>query len=309
MLKLTKRLFLSDPQPRYISYYERALYNHILSSQHPEAGGYVYMTPMRPRHYRVYSSPQESFWCCVGSGLENHAKYGEMIYSHTSNQLFVNLFVPSSLNWKEAGIELLQETEFPYGNKSTLILSLEKPRKMALMIRRPEWIDSSGMQIRINGEVQEVAADAAGYLSLSRKWKDRDRIEIHFQPEIYAESLPDNSEWYSFLYGPVVLAAKTGSSELQGLFADDGRFGHVASGPEYPVEEAPALSSGENAESLIYPLEGEELRFKLDNVQNTEEGSLVLQPFFEIHDARYMVYFPVITELNPGSSETDQEAD
>jgi len=309
MLKLTKLLFLSDPQPKYISYYERALYNHILSSQHPDAGGYVYMTPMRPRHYRVYSSSQESFWCCVGSGLENHAQYGEMIYSHTTNQLFVNLFVPSSLNWKGAGMKLLQETEFPYGHNSTLTLSLEKSRKMELMIRQPEWIDHTGMQIRINGEAQEVKADTTGYLRLSRKWKDQDRVEIRFQPKIYVESLPDHSEWYSFLYGPIVLAAKTDTSELQGLFADDSRYGHFASGPRYPVEEAPALSSGENTESLIHPLEGEGIRFKLDKVRNTEKDSLILQPFFEIHDARYMVYFPVINKVNPETSETGQEAE
>ncbi|RYZ47815.1 MAG: glycosyl hydrolase, partial [Chitinophagaceae bacterium] len=109
MLKLSKLLFASAPSSAYMDYYERAVSNHILSSQHPN-GGFVYFTPIRPQHYRVYSSPQESFWCCVGTGLENHGKYGEMIYAHNNKDLFINLFIPSVLNWKENGLVLKQET-------------------------------------------------------------------------------------------------------------------------------------------------------------------------------------------------------
>jgi DUF1680 family protein len=112
MLKLTRLLFLSDPEDRYIDYYERALYNHILSSEHPDSGGFVYFTPMRPRHYRVYSQPQVCFWCCVGTGMENHGKYGELIYAHNKRDLYINLFISSTLNWKEKGISLTL-TGFP----------------------------------------------------------------------------------------------------------------------------------------------------------------------------------------------------
>ncbi len=104
MLKLTKRLFESDQKAAYADFYERALYNHILSTQHPEHGGYVYFTPVRPQHYRVYSQPNEAMWCCVGTGMENHGKYGEFIYSHDDDSLFVNLFIASELNWKEKGV-------------------------------------------------------------------------------------------------------------------------------------------------------------------------------------------------------------
>ena len=113
MLKLSKHLFLAHPDSKYMDYYERTTYNHILSSQHPD-GGFVYFTPIRPRHYRVYSEPQESFWCCVGSGLENHGKYGEMIYAHDATDLYVNLFIPSTLEWKEKGLKLTKNTKFPF---------------------------------------------------------------------------------------------------------------------------------------------------------------------------------------------------
>jgi DUF1680 family protein len=128
MLKLTKELFLSDPSANYMDYYERTLYNHILSTQHPD-GGFVYFTPMRPRHYRVYSQPEEGFWCCVGSGLENHGKYGELIYAHNNNDLFVNLFIPSTLEWKEKGISLVQNTNFPFDELSRIKLQLKSQKR------------------------------------------------------------------------------------------------------------------------------------------------------------------------------------
>ena len=118
MLKLTEDLFRKNPSAKYADYYERTIYNHILSTQNPETGGYVYFTPVRPRSYRVYSAPNEAMWCCVGTGMENHGKYNEFIYTHSRDSLFVNLFIASELNWKEKGIQLTQQTQFPYRRKN-----------------------------------------------------------------------------------------------------------------------------------------------------------------------------------------------
>jgi DUF1680 family protein len=143
MLRLTEKLFLSDPQSAYIDYFERALFNHILSSQHPK-GGFVYFTPMRPQHYRVYSQPEESFWCCVGSGIENHGKYGQLIYAHNENDLFVNLFMASKLVWKEKGISLIQQTNFPYEETSLLKFTISEPKSFAVHLRHPGWVKEIG---------------------------------------------------------------------------------------------------------------------------------------------------------------------
>ncbi len=116
MVKLTRQLFQAEPSVHYLDFYERALYNGILPSQSPESG-FVYYTSMRPGNYRVFSRPFDAFWCCVGTGMENHGKYGELIYAHAtlagSDRLFVNLFIPSVLTWKEVGLTLRQETAFP----------------------------------------------------------------------------------------------------------------------------------------------------------------------------------------------------
>ena len=123
MLKLTEDLFRTNPSAKYADYYERTLYNHILSTQHPEHGGYVYFTPARPRHYRVYSAPNEAMWCCVGTGMENHGKYNQFIYTHKNDSLYLNLFIASELNWKEKGIKIKQETIFPDEEKTKLTVT------------------------------------------------------------------------------------------------------------------------------------------------------------------------------------------
>ncbi|MFN8356143.1 MAG: glycoside hydrolase family 127 protein [Spirosomataceae bacterium] len=285
MLRLSKALFLDKNDASYLDFYERTLYNHILSSQHPEKGGFVYFTPIRPNHYRVYSQPNTSMWCCVGSGIENHTKYGELIYSHSENDVFVNLFIPSSLNWKERGIQVEQNTDFPYKNESAFELKIAKSQTFALNIRQPKWAEN--FEVLVNGKVFQATKTGNNYASINRKWKSGDKITVRFKTTTHLETLPDGSNWAAFVHGPIVLAAKTSTADLVGLFADDSRMGHETKGPLYPMAKAYALVEDKgNYLSKIKPAGN--LRFTLD--------SLLLQPFFEIHDARYQMYFQAFTQ-------------
>jgi len=285
MERLSKALFLDQNKVSYLDFYERTLYNHILSSQHPEKGGFVYFTPIRPNHYRVYSQPETSMWCCVGSGLENHSKYGELIYSHTENDVFVNLFIPSVLEWKEKDIYIEQTTKFPYQNSTNLVLKLKKSKTFSMNIRYPEWAED--FEISINGKIQKIEAKPSSYVTLNRKWKSGDQISVTFKTSIHLENLPDVSNWSAFVNGPIVLAAKTSNKDLDGLFADDSRMGHVAAGKYYPLDQAYAII-GDKAAYIAKLKDLGNLHFRLD--------SLELQPFFEIHDARYQMYFQNYTK-------------
>ena len=118
MLKLTRHLFEWQASAEYADYYERALYNHILASQDPDDGMVCYYVPMKAGSKKLYSKPFDDFWCCVGTGMENHAKYGEAIYFHNDDTLWVNLFIPSELNWREKGFSLRQETRYPEGREN-----------------------------------------------------------------------------------------------------------------------------------------------------------------------------------------------
>ena len=280
-----------------MDYYERNTNNHILSSQHPE-GGFVYFTPIHPRHYRVYSEAQQSFWCCVGSGIENHGKYGEMIYSHDDKDLYVNLFIPSTLSWKEKGLNLTQSTRFPFEEKTTLKFSIAKPANFALKIRHPEWIKDKKMKVLVNSREISATPDANSYVSIKRTWKTGDIVSVILPMETRAEQLPDKTDWVSFVHGPIVLAAVTDSSNLVGLRADDSRMGHIAKGPLYPVEDAPLLvSGGSDLAASVKPVDKKTLRFSAsDLVYQDKYKKLKLIPFYQIHDARYMLYWPYTTK-------------
>lgn len=297
MLKLAEDLFRSDPEVRYVDYYERTLYNHILSTQHPEHGGYVYFTPARPRHYRVYSAPNEAMWCCVGSGMENHGKYNQFIFTHRTDSLYLNLFIPSELNWQEKGIKIRQETQFPYEEWVNLAVN-EGSSQFVLMIRYPSWVKDGAMEIKVNGKRVRYKGRPSSYIAVDRRWEKGDMVQIKLPMHNTIEQLPNVPDYIAFLHGPILLGAKTGTEDLKGLIADDSRWGHIASGEKLSVEEAPAIfakSISEVAGKLI-PVKGRSLVFTLPSSALNTKDDMVLEPFFRIHDSRYMMYWKIMTK-------------
>src|SRR5688572_6620253 len=176
MLKLTRHLFSHSGDIKYADYYERALFNHILGQQDPATGMISYFLPMMSGAHKVYSTPDSSFWCCVGSGFENQAKYGEAIYYHSQNDLYVNLFIPSELNWKEKGIVIKQETRFPENGISQLTIESAQGVKTSIHIRYPSW-STNGAIVKVNGKRVSVTQKPGSYIALNRVWKSGDKIE------------------------------------------------------------------------------------------------------------------------------------
>lgn len=289
MLRLTKMLYQTSADKNYMDYYERALYNHILSILNPVQGGFVYFTPMRAGHYRVYSQPQTSMWCCVGTGLENPARYGEMIYAHEGNDLLVNLFIPSTLTWD--GMTVKQENRFPQEAATNLTLQLKKARKFAVKIRKPSWCDA--VKVTVNGSSTDCK-EANGYLIIERLWKSGDQIHVDMPMHLTAMTTPDGKPQYSFLYGPIVLAAKTGTDRQDGLFADDSRGGHIANGPKLPQAQMPAIiGTPDDVLSHLKAVEGQPLTFTLTGLTTPAYEGLRLVPFYQLYECRYQIYFPL----------------
>lgn len=295
MLRLTKMLYETSADTHYMDYYERALYNHILSTVNPIQGGFVYFTPMRSGHYRVYSQPQTSFWCCVGSGMENHARYGEMIYSHGgADNLYVNLFIPSELTWGKTLIT--QTNKFPAEEATTITVNPKKPAEFTIRVRIPEWTDASKMQPTVNGQPVEAKAEG-GYLAISRKWAKGDKLHVQLPMSLRAVSLPDKSDNYSFMYGPIVLASSLGKQEQLGLFADDSRGGHIAGGRQLPLQDMPVLVADKNnLMANITKVEGRPMTFRLTGSVPEKYAEMTLVPFSSLHECRYMVYWPVVSQ-------------
>ena len=296
MLKLTEDLFRTDPSVKYLDYYERTLYNHILSTQHPVHGGYVYFTPVRPRSYRVYSSPNEAMWCCVGSGMENHGKYNEFIYTQRNGSLFLNLFIASELNWKAKGVKIRQETNFPYEEQTKLIIT-EGSSRFKLSIRHPSWVKDSALRISVNGKTVAGTSQHSSYVVLERSWKKGDTVLVTLPMHNTIEQLPNVSSYIAIMHGPILLAAKTGTEDLKGLVADDGRWGHIPNGKRLPVDKSPIIVEDDISKitDKLKPIQGKPLTFTVSQLKIINPVDIVLEPFYKIHDARYMMYWMALT--------------
>ena len=296
MLRLTEALHRRNPDARYADFYELATFNHILSTQHPEHGGYVYFTPARPRHYRNYSAPNEAMWCCVGTGMENHGKYGQFIYTHKGNALFVNLFVSSELNWREKGVTLRQETGFPYGETSRITVTAGKGA-FPVLVRYPGWVKPGEFKVQVNGKPVEIITGPGSYVTIDRKWKKGDVIDLSFPMHNSVKYLPNVPKYVALMHGPILLGMKTGTEDLAHLIADDSRFGQYASGAKLPLDGAPILIDDhiDRIAEHLKPVAGKPLHYTLDvKMENPIRNEI--QPFFEIHDARYMMYWLTLSE-------------
>ena len=296
MLKLTEDLFRVKPLAKYADYYERTLYNHILSTQHPEHGGYVYFTPARPRHYRVYSTPNEGMWCCVGSGMENHGKYNQFIYTHEKNALYVNLFIPSELNWKKQKIKIKQQTLFPHEEKTSITIT-EGSSLFSLMIRYPSWVKDGALIVMVNGRTVSFANHPSSYIAIKRLWKKGDVVTVILPMHNSIEEMPNVSNYVAIMHGPILMAAKTGTEDLKGLVADDGRWAHIASGKKLPLDKAPIIIEDNiiSFANKLKPVAGKPLTFAISDVKMINPINIVFEPFYKIHDARYMMYWMALS--------------
>ena len=299
MMKLTEDLHRRNPEARFADYYEVAMFNHILSTQHPEHGGYVYFTSARPRHYRNYSAPNEAMWCCVGTGMENHGKYGQFVYTHHANALYVNLFVASELNWKEKGLKLRQETQFPYAESSriTITQSPNTKQPIPIMVRYPGWVKPGQFSVKVNGKPVSIVTGPASYVTIDRQWKKGDVVDIQFPMHNSVKYLPNMPQYIALMHGPIMLAMKTGTEDLAMLIADDSRFGQLAVGKKLPIDQAPILVNKdvESIANQLQPIAGKPLHFNL-TTKMVNEIRNELMPFFELHDSRYMMYWLALSE-------------
>ncbi|MBO4907471.1 MAG: glycoside hydrolase family 127 protein [Bacteroidaceae bacterium] len=313
MLKLSEMLGDRTGDAKYVDFYEQAMWNHILSTQDPVTGGYVYFTTLRPQGYRIYSQVNQGMWCCVGTGMENHSKYGHFIYTHDGKEtLYVNLFTPSRLESED--FVVTQETQFPFEPKTTLTVG--KAGSYTIAVRHPAWV-GEGFAITVNGGTVDHAAlrGTASYVSIAREWAEGDKIEVSLPMELRYEECPNYSDYIAFKYGPILLAANVSAEgeTLQNEYAGAGRMDHAPGSMTTAKNllSAPLLI-GERADVLsrIEPQDLSQLHFTLDasreGVETYKWTSLTLQPFYQIHHARYSCYWYQQTAENFANSSMAQ---
>lgn len=333
MLKLTEELFERRHEARYTDFYEHALLNHLLSTQDPATGGYVYFTSLRPESYRIYSQVNTAMWCCVGTGMENHVKYSHFIYTHAdgrhhrreSDTLFVQLYIASELHNERYALR--QETSFPYEPQTRLTIG--RDGRFTLALRHPAWA-TEGYRVCVNGHEVTWAPETltpgkASYVYLARRWRKGDVVEVSLPMALRYEECPGLPDYVAFFYGPVLLGAATTSATpgapdyeaLPGEYADDSRMGHSPSAyGRFPnLLHAPMLLGDREALlQRITPLNIDSLRFEIraDSAAGSKPCRLTLQPFYTLHHVRYMAYWlrqtPEEWAVNPLVQQAEEEA-
>jgi uncharacterized protein len=287
MLKLTRHLFAWSPSSPIMDFYERALYNHILGSQDPETGMMIYFASLKPGHFKVYNTPEHSFWCCTGSGVENHAKYGDTIYSHDDQALYVNLFIASELTWEEKGLRVRQETDFPDGSSTRVTLTCERPTLLPVKIRVPSW--SADLTIEINGQAADIKPSADSYVSLEQVWHSGDQIEVQLSPKLHIEKLPGSDHLLAVLYGPIVLAGALGTEHMPDVYLKD-LYTRITPVNSWPAPQAPYFcGSDQEILSHIEPVAGQPLTFRTHEIGKPSD--VELKAFYKLHHQRYTVYW------------------
>jgi len=288
MLKLTRHLFTWSAEPRYGDYYERALYNSILSTQNRRTGMMMYFVTLATGRWKMFNLPNDSFWCCTGTGLENHAKYGDSIYFHNGDVLFVNLFIASELNWAQKGVRIRQETTFPQRDSTTLVVRAEEPTRFEVRFRVPYWAER-GVIAKLNGRSVTngrpvFLQSLPGIFTIDRTWKDGDRLEVRLPMSLHKHPMPDDETLVAFMYGPLVLAGELGGEGLTDENTHTGANWYKFTQGVASVE--PMIVESDDVADWIKPVAGKPLTFRTAG----QSREVTLVPYHRLFDQRYVIY-------------------
>ncbi len=294
MLKITNHLFCWEAKAEYADFYERALLNGILGTQHPQvAGTAMYYVPMKPGLFRVYCEPEQSYVCCSGTGIESYSKFGNSIYFHNEDKLWINQFIPSELSWEEKGMTVIQETEFPEKDHMTFTFKTKRPVKLDINLRVPYWA-TQGCILKLNGKTLETSSSPSSYISLKRTWKTGDKLEFTLPMSLHTWPMPDNPSRLALLYGPVVLAAAFGNEAT----TEDTRWG--MGGECYRLQrdaatiDVPAIITDQpDWIKYIEVVKDSPLTFRTKGLGIPND--FILKPFYQVYGERYSLYTDVYT--------------
>lgn len=281
MLKLTARLFEHNPREIYADYYERALYNHLLATVAPDTGAMTYFLPLAG-HFRTYL---EGTHCCVGTGIENTPRYNEGIYFQHANSLWVNLYIPSELDWQETGMVVRQVGDVTSGKPIRFTIVKAGDQSVKLNFRIPAWTSEPAV-LALNGVASDPAGKPRSYVSIERKWAEGDVIDLTFVPTLRLEQAKDDPTMASVFFGPVLLAGELGRQNMPDDFAD--KDAHL----NQPAAAVPEIANASrDPAEWLRPMPGATLAFTAHDAGPAD--GIVFRPLYEVHHQRYSVYWRI----------------
>jgi DUF1680 family protein len=298
MLKLARHLYSWNPDPAYFDYYERVMLNHRIGTIRPKTGLTQYFLSLAPGVWKTFNTEDQSFWCCTGTGVEEYAKLNDSIYWRDAEGVYVNLFVPSELDWAEKGLKLRQETKYPDATNATITVTAARPGAMPIRLRIPGWLNSAPA-VKLNGRVLEASAAPGSYLTLQRSWKAGDRIELELPMQLRVEAMPDDPTMQAFLYGPQVLAGDLGNEGLTEAQIYGSNAPRLGAGnpnapaapnapPRVPQIEVPTFTASSPDPAAWIKAE-KPMTFRTTG----QKRDVTLVPLNSLFDRRYSVYWKV----------------
>jgi hypothetical protein len=304
MMKLSRHLYGLEPDARHFDYYERLLYNVRYGTQ-DRNGMLMYYVSLAPGMYKTFGTPFDAFWCCTGTGSEEYSKLNDSIYFHDDSAVYVNLFIPSTLDWKERGLKLRQTTKFPYDERITLTIDNAPSTTTALAIRVPYWA-TKGFAVSINGEQQQMTATPSSYARVEHAWKSGDVVTVDIPLPLHIDTTPDDKTVQAAMYGPLVLAALLGTDGLTTsmIYGGSGPRGYDDGYPMPEIDTRPHMHRDESGKLVQVASVGEDgmwfepaeaspqyaLRFHTKGRGMTHS----LVPLNQILDERYSVYLRTV---------------
>ncbi len=284
MLKLSRHLYGWSGDPRIVDYYERLMFNVRIGTQDPD-GMLMYYVSLKPGYFKTFSTPFDSFWCCTGTGIEEYSKVNDSIYFHDHRNIYVNLFAGSDVHWLDKDITLVQTTNFPVEQGTTLTVQAVTPTRFGIKVRIPYWA-TSGVTFRVNGKLHPVETRPMTYATLHRLWRDGDKVEVNMPMALHISRLPFAPQLQAVMYGPMVLAADMGEHGLddERIYGPNGPHDHHRS---YPMPEL--LTASGVGSDAVRRLPGSELRFETVG----QAKRMRLKPLYQVMRERYTVYFHV----------------
>lgn len=287
MLRLTEILYRVYAEVEKVDYYEKVLFNHILANYDPDQGMCVYYTSMKPGNYKIYGTKYDSFWCCTGTGFEQASKFAQMIYAHTEEDLYVNLFIPSTVHWQERGVKVTQTTKFP--DEDSTEFTIENAGDFGLKIRCPYWIASNSLRVSVNGKSKTMKAGDDGYITVRRMWEPGDKVGVELPMHLEVVPLNGSDKYLAVRYGPIVLATPIKDETMT---KDDFRSARTTvATKDYNVLDVPVfIGKTKRIVSQIRRRNCTPLLFICLKGQSASE-EIELIPFYRIHWSRYALYF------------------
>jgi DUF1680 family protein len=282
MVKMARALFALQPDIRYADFQERALFNHVLGSMDPTDGSTCYMVPVGQGVSREYQNMLQDFTCCVGSGMESHALHAHGLYYESGDKLWVNLYAPSTAEWKAAGISFTMNTSFPEGDTASLKFTARSPKSFTLALRRPYWA-GEGFSVKVNGAAWKNAPPPSSYVQIKRSWKTGDTVDLILPKTLRLEPLPDNPRRVALMWGPLVLAGDLGPVQR----------GRGAGGAQAQPKARAFLAANQPVTSWLKPVAGKPGSFRTEGVGRDQDVDFV--PFYILQRRTYGVYFDLFT--------------